>query len=242
VFTTLNIQHLESLKDVVEGITGIKVGETVPDTIVDSADEIEVVDISPARLRQRLEEGHIYPAAQAQQAMKQFFREGNLGALRELVLQRAALEVKQQLRTYMQEHELSEWETGESVLVLVDGSPESERAIRRAWRLAHALGGELTAAIAPKGVAEEEVNRLMTLAKDLNAKIRRLSSQDNLADALSMTVTSENISHVVLAQPPRRRWPRLRPTMPELLLDRHPNLSVHLVSTDTRSETRAQDS
>jgi K+-sensing histidine kinase KdpD len=122
------------------------------------------------------------------------------------------------------------------VLVFVDGSPGSERAVRSAWRLAHALGGELIAAVSEKGLTEAEGDRLVTLAEDLNSQVKRLNAEDNLVDTLSLLVASENISHVVLAYR-RHRWrPRLRPTLAEQLLDRHPSLSIHLVPSEARGE------
>lgn len=130
----------------VAGITGIRVRETVPDKVVDETDEIEVVDISPEALQARLRHGSIYPAQQAQQALEEFFRKGNLAALRELVLKRVALEVEQRLHEYIHEHRLEGWEAGARIRVLLDNSHASEVAIRRAWRLAHAFNGELVAA------------------------------------------------------------------------------------------------
>src|SRR5690606_7267740 len=114
VYTTVNIQHLESLNDVVARITGVTVRETVPDRILDEAHEIELIDLPADELRQRLTEGKVYVPAQASQAIEKFFRPGNLAALRELALRRAADRIDEQMRAYMQTHAISgPWPAGE---------------------------------------------------------------------------------------------------------------------------------
>ncbi len=229
VISTLNIQHLESLNDVVAGITGIHVRETVPDHVVDSADELEVVDISPEALQARMRHGNVYPPVQAQQALEGFFRKGNLAALRELVLKRVALEVEQQLHEYMTEHRLEGWEAGERILVLLDNTPASEVAIRRAWRLAHAFNGELLAAYPAPLLKEQGMTRILTVALDLNATTRELPGE-NLARELSALVTADGVTHVTLLARPGRRF-RLfaRPSLGERLLAQHPHLDIHIV-------------
>ncbi|OAI39287.1 hypothetical protein AYO38_07985, partial [bacterium SCGC AG-212-C10] len=188
VISTLNIQHLESLNDVVAGITGVRVRETVPDSVVDGADEVEVVDISPEALQSRMRHGNIYPPEQAERALDGFFRKGNLAALRELVLKRVALEVEQQLHDYMQEHQLKGWEAGERVIVLLDNTPASEVAIRRAWRLAHAFNGELIAAYPAPLLKEQGMTHMLTVALDLNATSHELPGVD-LAGELGALIT-----------------------------------------------------
>lgn len=229
VISTLNIQHLESLNDVVAGITGIRVRETVPDHVVDDADELEVVDISPEALQARMRHGNIYPGGQADQALEGFFRKGNLAALRELVLKRVALGVEQQLQEYMHENRLEGWAAGERVLVLIDNSHASEVAIRRAWRLAHAFNGELFAAYPDTLLHEQGMTHLLTVALDLNATTRELSGED-MTLALSALIVAEGITQVtLLARPPRRfAWVR-RTTLAEHLLALHPHLDIHLV-------------
>jgi two-component system sensor histidine kinase KdpD len=227
VISTLNIQHLESLNDVVAGITGIHVRETVPDHVVDEADELEVVDISPEALQARMRHGNIYPARQAQQALDGFFRKGNLAALRELVLKRVALDVEQQLHEYMHEHKLEGWEVGERVLVLLDNTPASEVAIRRAWRLAHAFNGELIAAYPAPLLRAQGMTHILTVAGDLNAATRELPGANLLAE-LSALITKEGVTHVTLLAG-RRRLPISRTSLGEQLLRRHPHLDIHLV-------------
>ncbi|MCC6382232.1 MAG: sensor histidine kinase KdpD [Dehalococcoidia bacterium] len=234
VISTLNIQHLESLNDVVAGITGIKVRETVPDRVVDDADEVEVVDISPEALQARMRHGNIYPPDQAQRALQGFFRAGNLAALRELVLKRVALEVEQQLHEYMHEHRLEGWEAGERVLVLLDNTPASEVAIRRAWRLAHAFNGELFAAYPAPLLREQGMTHILTVALDLNATTREIPGGD-LAAELSALITAESVTHVtLLARPAGRFSLRPRRALAEQLLTRHPHLDVHLVRAEPR--------
>src|SRR6266849_2758178 len=146
VVTTLNIQHLESLNDLVAGITGVRVRETLPDWILDQADEVELIDISPHALRQRMKHGNIYPQERIDAALDNFFREGNLTALRELALRRTAEKTEEQLQGYMAEHGISQlWPASDRVLVGFDARPHTREVIRDAWRLAHGLHADLIA-------------------------------------------------------------------------------------------------
>ena len=234
VISTLNIQHLESLNDVVAGITGIKVRETVPDKVVDEADEVEVVDISPQALRSRMRHGNIYPAEQAHRALEGFFREGNLAALRELVLKRVALEVEQQLTEYMHEHHLEGWEAGERCLVLLDNTDDSEVAARRAWRLAHAFDGQLLAAYPASLLREQGMTHILTVAMDLNATLRELPGAD-VSKELSDLIRAENVVHVTLLANRPPRFSVLRnASLAERLMRDHAHLDVHLVTRRSR--------
>jgi two-component system sensor histidine kinase KdpD len=147
VFTTVNIQHIESLNDVVEQITGIVQRETIPDAVLRAADQIEVVDLAPQALRDRLAEGLVYPATRIDAALSNYFRLGNLTALRELALLWLADEVDTALQAYRAEHGIdSKWEARERVVVALTGGPEGETLIRRGARIAaRAAGGELIA-------------------------------------------------------------------------------------------------
>lgn len=229
VVGTLNIQHLESLNDVVAGITGVHVRETVPDRFVDEADELEVVDISPEALQSRMRHGNIYPPEQAAQALESFFRKGNLAALREIVLKRVALGVEQQLHEYMVENRLHGWEASERILVLLDNTHASETAIRRAWRLAHAFNGELIAVYPAALLKEQGMTHILTVALDLNATTREIPGLD-LVEELSNLIGSEGITHATLVVQPRTRFASLlRLSLADQLLRRHPRLDVHLV-------------
>ena len=140
VLTTVNVQHVESLNDVVSQITGIQVRETVPDSILDRADAIELVDIAPEDLLQRLKEGKVYVPEQAQRAVEHFFQRGNLLALRELALRRTAQHVDEDVQEYREQHGVTAtWPAGERILVCVGPAPSSGRLIRAAARMAAGL-------------------------------------------------------------------------------------------------------
>jgi two-component system sensor histidine kinase KdpD len=230
VISTVNIQHLESLNDVVAGITGIHVRETVPESVVDEADEIEVVDISPQALRSRMRHGNIYPPEQASRALGEFFREGNLTALRELVLRRVAEQVEHQLDDYMYEHSLQGWEANERTLVLLDNTPASEVAVRRAWRLASAFDGELLAAYPEPLTREQGMTHILTVAMDLNATLRELPGKD-LKQELSTLIQAENIVHLVLIADASGGIAGFRrASLADEMMRAFPHLNVHLVA------------
>src|ERR1041384_6793723 len=179
VYSTMNVQHVESLNDVVARITRIRVRETVPDRIVDAADEVELVDLTPADLMERLREGKVYVREQAQRALRHYFSPGNLTALRELALRRAALRVDEQMRSYMREHAITgPWAAGERVIVCLDPSPGAANAVRAAKRTADGLNAELIALYVetdrPATLSEIERGHLaeaMRLAERLGAEI-----------------------------------------------------------------------
>src|SRR5207302_9776720 len=146
VYATLNIQHVESLNDVIAKITRIRVRETVPDSILDQADDIEVIDLSPEDLIKRLREGKVYVPDQAERAIKHFFSPGNLTALRELALRRTAQRVDAQMVDYMRAHRIEgSWPASERVLVLVDSAQGGNTVVRRAKRMADRLRAQWTA-------------------------------------------------------------------------------------------------
>lgn len=146
VYTAVNIQHLESLNDVVRQITRIRVRETVPDAFLDRADEVEVIDLTPADLIQRLKEGKVYVPATAARALAHYFSPGNLTALRELALRRTAQRVDQQLLSHMQAHAIpGPWSAGDRILVVVNEHPKAAALVRYARRMAERLGARWTA-------------------------------------------------------------------------------------------------
>ena len=148
VYTTLNIQNLESLNDIVTQVTGVTIEETVPDHILDEAYEVELIDLPVGELLARLEAGKVHIAGEADQTTQQFYRPGNLTALREMALRRAADRVDEQMRTYMQTHAISgPWPAGERLLVCVSPSPLSERLVRTTRQLARRLDAEWIAAL-----------------------------------------------------------------------------------------------
>ena len=174
VLTTLNIQHLESLNDVVESIAGVKVRERIPDEVLDEADEVILVDISPEELRERLEQGKIYPSDSARRALGHFFRPGNLNALRELSLIRTARTVERDLGDYMTAHGIeSPWRSTERILACVDETPTGETVVRRGFRLANASRGEFFVLTIGLDRIDPSlatpVKRTLAIARDLGA-------------------------------------------------------------------------
>src|SRR6195256_4092046 len=142
VYTTVNVQHIESLNDIVGQITGVRVWETIPDKVFDQADEVELIDLPPDELLQRLREGKVYVSEQAKRALDHFFSKGNLIALRELALRRTADRVDAQMQVYRSTHAITEtWPTTERMLVCVSPSPLSARLVRATRRMAARLGG-----------------------------------------------------------------------------------------------------
>src|SRR5216683_4094882 len=138
VISTVNIQHLESLADIVESITGVQVRERVPDRVVDEADEVELIDMAPHALQQRMRHGNIYPPERAQRALDGFFREGNLIALREMALRKMAQVCEQDLEEYMHQNQIeASWTAGEQVMVCLDDQPQAQHLLRRGWRMAN---------------------------------------------------------------------------------------------------------
>lgn len=237
VIATMNVQHLESLQDVVAGITGVEVRETVPDRVLDGA-EVQLIDLPTEALIERLEQGKVYPPQRAQQALEHFFRPGNLTALRELALRRTAAGVDERLEGYMREQGIEEpWEAAERVVVLIDGSAEAGRVVRNAWRLASALRGELVAvAVAPPGglaaLAEGErgaVERNLRLAEDLGATTEVVEGE-RVATALAAVARREHATTVVMGHPHEGRWQRLlREPLVDQLLHLLDGVDVHLV-------------
>ena len=163
VWTTLNVQHIESLNDVIAQITGISVNETLPDTVLERADEIELIDITPDKLMERLVAGKVYIPAQAERALKNFFQKGNLVALRELSLRQAASRVQRDVDVArMERAAVAPWLTSERLLVGVGPSPTNVRIIRATKRLASSLGAEWLAVAVDTGVAGHQPARQRT--------------------------------------------------------------------------------
>jgi two-component system sensor histidine kinase KdpD len=254
VVTTLNIQHLESLNDLVASITGVRVRETLPDWILDQAEEVELIDISPYALRQRMKHGNIYPPDRIETALNNFFREGNLTALRELALRRTAEKTESQLEQYMTEHGISEYRSAsERVMVGFDARPHTREVIRDAWRLSHGLHADFIAVcIQPEGYLaftgkligwlkyrgeakryREEAQRRLEehalLAEDLGAEVIRASSPD-IARKLVEIAHERQVTQLVLGQPARSHWEELiRGSIINSLLRLNTEMDIHLV-------------
>lgn len=210
VWTTLNVQHVESLNDVVAGITGVVVRETVPDSLIDGADEIEVVDLPPDELLQRMRDGKVYLPAQAEQAAQSFFKKGNLIALRELVLRRAAERVEAQASEYKREHGIDEtWRTQERVLVAFDHASRSADLIRAARRMAASLHAPWIALTVEDPrlarLPESERERLaanVALAQRLGAETLVVRG-DDVAEQILAVAKERNITRIVVGRPER---------------------------------------
>jgi len=213
VYTTVNVQHLESLNDVVSQITGIYVRETVPDFLLDRADEIELIDLPPDDLLQRLREGKVYMPEQAAAAIENFFRKGNLIALRELALRRTAERVDEQMQDYRQDKGIKEiWPAGERILVCVGHNPRSIRLIHAARRLAAGLRSEWIAVHveAPSRVrsSERDIKQLgdhLRLAESLGAETVTLSGQ-RMSEEVLTYARSRNVSRIIVGKPTHARW------------------------------------
>lgn len=213
VYTTLNIQHVESLNDVVAQITGVVVRETVPDRVIDEAAEIEVVDLAPPELLQRLREGKVYVPDMAARAVEQFFNEGNLYALRELALRRAAERVDEQMLAWMQTRAIpGPWAAGEHILVSIGPGPLSERLVRTARRQADRMGAQWTAIyvetpghhnLSPQ--AKEQLARTLGLAEKLGATtVTRFGL--NIASTVIDYARRHNITRIIVGKTLRPRW------------------------------------
>jgi two-component system sensor histidine kinase KdpD len=214
VISTLNIQHIESLNDTVQAITGIPVHETVPDWVVDAAQQVELIDMAPEALIQRMKHGNIYPPAQADQALRHFFRAGNLTALREMALRATAKEVDEKLSRYMHEKAITgPWRTADRVMVAVDHHPVGKLLIRRGWRMASAMKAEIVVVYVepvrtdrqPANVSEERQLRAnLQLADELGATVVRL--RGHVADELIHYAREHNVTYLVLGHPTHSRW------------------------------------
>jgi two-component system, OmpR family, sensor histidine kinase KdpD len=216
VYTTLNIQHIESLKDVVYLITGVRVSESIPDRILELADEIEVVDLPPEELLLRLKEGKVYVAPQAKQAMSRFFRKGNLLGLRELALRYAARKVDVDMRSYMEQKGiLGPWPAGSRILVCISTSPLSERLLRIGQRMAadqdaewFAVHVESSQEAPPTEAEKDQLARNMKLAEELGAKVQVLNGY-RISEEIYSFAGENNITIIIVGLPRRSLWNRL---------------------------------
>ncbi len=238
VYTTVNIQHFESLNDVVAQITGIIVRETVPDRLLDRAFELKLIDIPPEDLLQRLHEGKIYIADQAAKAIEKFFRPGNLMALRELSLRRTAARVDDQMRAYMETQSIAgPWATAERLMVCVSGSPYSEKLIRATCRLAEELRAQwFTVYIETPALSRhvrenrEHIWRDLRLAEGLGAQVGSVTAID-ITDAVMEYATRHNITKIVMGKPNKPSWrKRFRTPIVDRIIRRSGAIDVVVVS------------
>ena len=215
VITTVNIQHLESVNDVVEKITGVPQRETVPDAVVRAADQIELEDMTAEALRRRLAHGNVYAPEKVDAALSNYFRAGNLNALRELALLWTADRVEDALQQYREQHDITgTWETRERVVVALTGGSEGETLIRRAARIAaRATGGDLLAVHVARsdglaGASHEALAAQRLLVESLGGTYHQLLG-DDVPEALLAFARAENATQLVLGESRRPAWARL---------------------------------
>lgn len=241
IFTTINIQHIESLNDIVSQTTGVVVRETVPDRVLDAADEIELVDITPEDLLQRLQEGKVYFPAQAERAMRGFFTRGNLIALRELALRKAAERVDAELRSFKHEKGITRvLPVAERLLVCLGADPAAPRVVRAAARLAAGLQAEwITAHVERPGdprqgrTGDDCVTRALGLAEQLGAEAVTLSGIDVGGELLEYA-RSRNVTRIVVGKPSRPWWrSRLSGSVVDDLIRRSEEMDVYVIRGET---------
>src|ERR1700681_317345 len=238
VISTVNIQHLESLADLVENITGVQVRERVPDRVLDGCDEVELIDMAPHALRQRMKHGNIYPPERAERALTEFFREGNLIALREMALRKVAQVCEQDLEAYMQQEGIdAAWSAGERVMVCLDDQAQAQNLMRRGWRLANRYKTELLAVFvetpgwaSASPEAKRAIEENLRFAEDLGAEPVRVRGSD-VARALMQIAHEKNVGAIVIGHSRHGRLHELlRGSVVQNLLRLAVDVDVHIVA------------
>src|SRR6266513_154329 len=240
VYTAVNIQHIESLNDVVAQITHVRVRETVPDSVFDRADAIELIDLTPDDLIQRLKEGKVYVPKQAERALEHYFSPGNLTALRELALRRTAERVDEQLLTHMQAHAIpGPWAAGERVLVCISEDPRAAGLVRYAKRLADRLHAPFTAlcvetrrSLQWTEVERDRVADTLRLAEALGGEaITVPGGERSIADDVIGFAEANNVTHIIVGKSTRSRWFEiLHGSVVHELVRKSGNISVHVIA------------
>lgn len=243
VYTTLNVQHLESLNDVVAQVTGVIVHETIPDRVIDEASEIEVIDLPPDELLVRLQEGKVYIPEQAARAIEKFFRKGNLTALREMSLRRAAERVDNQMRSYMQTRAISgPWAATERLLVCISPSPLAEKLVRTTRRLADELNAEWFAVYVevvskPENnpLNRERIGNTLQLAEELGAKSLTQAGR-SIPEAVLEYARKHNITKIVVGKPLKPRWQELvKGSVVDQLIYASGDIDIYVISAQADS-------
>ncbi|HET9854200.1 MAG TPA: sensor histidine kinase KdpD [Methylomirabilota bacterium] len=240
VYTAMNVQHVESLNDVVARITGVIVRETVPDSIFEHTDEVELIDLPPDDLLHRLRDGKIYIPDQAREAIENFFRKGNLIALRELALRVTAHHVDTEMRHYMRDHAIHQtWPVRERLLVCIGPSPSSIRLVRAAKRMAEGLGAEWIVAYVETPAqtrlsqnARDRVAQAMRLAEQLGAETHTLTGA-RMSDEILAFARARNVSKIVVGKPERPLWKRIAAgSIVDTLVQGSGEIDVYVISGD----------
>jgi two-component system, OmpR family, sensor histidine kinase KdpD len=246
VYTTLNVQHVGSRSDTVRQITGAPVSETVPDSVLDLADEIVLVDLTPEQLRERLAEGKVYLGERADWAAKNFFRESNLTALREMALRLVAEHVDRDLRDIMSEEKIAgPWKSGDRLLVAVSASPYSERLIRYTRRLAASMEASWIVANieGPRPLSPEEQARLtryLALARQLGAEVITTPGRD-IAETLLRVARQNNVTQIVMGKPLGTPWfSFLKPDLLRWLMRNSGNIDIHMIPSEESVQPRRE--
>ena len=214
VLSAMNVQHLESLNDVVQQITGVKVRETIPDWVLGEADEIVSIDITPRSLIHRLERGDIYAPEKVPQALRNFFTEGNLSALREIALREVASEVDRSVQNYRSDNNIAEpWRTQERIMVCISPDKSSERLLRRGWRIARYLHADLVAVVISEAKATPQqqliLNKDFALAERFNIRVEQIEASAGVAESLAQYATRHQVSEIIIGHSARGRWQEL---------------------------------
>ena len=238
IYTTLNVQHVGSRSDTVRQITGAPVSETVPDSVLDLADEIVLVDLTPDQLRTRMAEGKVYLGERAEWAAKNFFRESNLTALREMALRVVAEHVDRDLREIMSEERIpGPWKSADRLLVAVSASPYSERLIRYTRRLASSMEASWIVANieGPRPLSQEEQTRLtryIALARQLGAEVISTPGRD-VAEALLRIARQNNVTQIIMGKPLGTPWfSFLKPDLLRWLMRHSGNIDIHMIPSE----------
>jgi two-component system sensor histidine kinase KdpD len=246
VYTTVNVQHLETLNDVVAKITGVVVRETVPDSVFEQADDVELIDLPPDELLERFKDGKVYMPEQAQEAVRNFFRKGNLIALRELALRRTAERVDAQMRVYMHEHAIPKtWPTAERLLVCVSPGPESARLVRAGKRMADRLNAPWVAAYVETPAqlrlpieVRDRVTQTLRLAEQLGAETVRLPGQQ-MSEAILAYAHDRNVTKIVVGKPRRRLWTRiLIGSIVDALVQGSGDIDIYVISAEQEQQSK----
>lgn len=253
VYTTLNIQHVESLNDIVARITGVTVRETVPDTMIQGANAIELIDLPPEELLQRLKEGKVYIPEQARLAINRFFTPGNLTALRELALRQAAARVDDDMTSYMRRHAITgPWPTSSRIMVCISDDGQATALVRTARRSAErrqapwmAMYVETSRHSAQSDSQRNEVAQALEIAENMGGETVAVASED-IAGEILRVARERNVSTIIIGKSVRSLWSRLaRPSVAAAILDRGEGFDILLVSSseakrsgDRRAEPR----
>jgi two-component system sensor histidine kinase KdpD len=246
VYSTINVQHLETLNDVVGGITGIRVWETIPDRVFDAAEEVVLVDLTPDELLQRLKQGKVYLAHQAERAIRNFFRKGNLIALRELALRRTADRVDVEMLQYRRDRSVSPvWQTRDSLLACVGTGDDGDRVVRSAARMAgrlevpwHAVTVETPRSLRAGAARRQGALALLKLAQSLGAETASLTGSD-AAETVIKYARDHNLAQLLVGRTRARPWWPGRSSFADRLARQAPDLEITTVAVPARTRRAA---